>query len=389
VDTGTYGADLHDDWIEAVSVQGDAATQGVVRGMLDELEVTGASSPINVATGWAIVKGKLVKNTSNVSVNIPTPASSPRIDRIVVQVDFTSSPVSASIVRVAGTEATVPSVPALDQVDGTIWQVPLAQAMVTTGGVVTIADDRRYLGHGHVDTDSIQDAAVTRAKLSAASGMSVIGRSASSSGQPADIAASADGQVLRRSGGALGFGTVTTNGIADGAVTAAKLAGTATGFVKGMILPFSGTFDGHFPIDPNTAAADTRWHLCNGDTQNGVQTPNLRDKFVLGAGSTYPAGTSGGSATKNLSHTHGVGTYVTDAHTHSVSLQTAQGTSGAQLPAGGGSMYENIVNHTHGVGGKTGGAQPGLTGSSASGGSATQDIMPPYYALAYICYVGA
>ena len=223
VDTGTYGADLHDDWIEAVSVQGDAATQGVVRGMLDELEVTGASSPINVATGWAIVKGKLVKNTSNVSVNIPTPASNPRIDRIVVQVDFTTTPVSASIVRVAVTEATVPSVPALDQVDGTIWQVPLAQAMVTTGGVVTIADDRRYLGHGHVDTDSIQDGAVTRAKLSAASGMSVIGRSASSSGQPADIAASADGQVLRRSGGALGFGTVTTNGIADNAVDDTKV----------------------------------------------------------------------------------------------------------------------------------------------------------------------
>lgn len=232
VDTGTYGADLHDDWIEAVSVQGDAATQGVVRGMLDELEVTGASSPINVATGWAIVKGKLVKNTSNVSVNIPTPASNPRIDRIVVQVDFTTTPVSASIVRVAGTEATVPSVPALDQVDGTIWQVPLAQAIVTTGGVVTIADDRRYLGHGHVDTDSIQDGAVTRAKLSAASGMSVIGRSASSSGQPADIAASADGQVLRRSGGALGFGTVTTNGIADNAVDDTKVGDRVAQFYR-------------------------------------------------------------------------------------------------------------------------------------------------------------
>ena len=44
------------------------------------------------------------------------------------------------------------------------------------------------------------------------------------------------------------------------------------------------------------------WLLCNGS--NG--TPNLRDKFVVGAGSTYAVGVTGGSATHNheINETH-------------------------------------------------------------------------------------
>lgn len=38
------------------------------------------------------------------------------------------------------------------------------------------------------------------------------------------------------------------------------------------------------------------WHLCDGD--NG--TPDLRDKFVAGAGDTYAVGDSGGT----VDHTH-------------------------------------------------------------------------------------
>ncbi|HYH67163.1 MAG TPA: hypothetical protein VD866_20875, partial [Urbifossiella sp.] len=54
-----------------------------------------------------------------------------------------------------------------------------------------------------VDADHI-----TNARLRDSSAFSVIGRSANSTGDPADIAAANDGEVLRRSGTALGFGAV-------------------------------------------------------------------------------------------------------------------------------------------------------------------------------------
>jgi len=353
VDGGSYSADVLDDLFEAIANQGHGAYPAIVRDMLNELEVTGETSPVSVDTGWAIVKGKLVKNTSNVSVNIPTPASNPRIDRIVVQVDFTTTPVSASIVRVAGTEATVPSVPALDQVDGTIWQVPLAQVQVTTGGVVTVTDERRYIGHGTVDGDSL-------------------------------LASIVDDSTIEISNGALQ--------VKDGGITAVKLGSDVAGFIKGMIMPFSGSFGGtgnHFPVDPDTGNPDTRWHLCNGDTENGVATPNLADRFVIAAGATYAVGATGGAATKNLAHTHGAGTYAANAHMHSVNITTSAASPDGLDVQEGAAFDISLASHTHTVSGNTGGTAPAVSGTSASGGSATQDIMPPYYALAYICYVGA
>jgi hypothetical protein len=55
------------------------------------------------------------------------------------------------------------------------------------------------------------------------SALSVVGRSANSSGVQASIAAANDGEVLRRSGTALGFGTIATAGITNNAVTAGKV----------------------------------------------------------------------------------------------------------------------------------------------------------------------
>ena len=57
-------------------------------------------------------------------------------------------------------------------------------------------------------TLTINNDAVSDAKLRDSAALSVIGRSANTSGDPADIAAGADHQVLRRSGTALGFGSI-------------------------------------------------------------------------------------------------------------------------------------------------------------------------------------
>lgn len=75
----------------------------------------------------------------------------------------------------------------------------------------------------------VTDNSITNAKLRDSGALSVIGRSANSSGDPADISASAaSGAVLRESGSTLGFGTVATAGIANDAVTFAKMQNIAT-----------------------------------------------------------------------------------------------------------------------------------------------------------------
>lgn len=82
-----------------------------------------------------------------------------------------------------------------------------------------------------VATADIDDNAVGNAELRDSAALSVIGRSANSSGDVADIAASADGQVLRRSGTTLGFGTVANAGLDSMAEATVKgrAAGVGTG----------------------------------------------------------------------------------------------------------------------------------------------------------------
>lgn len=73
------------------------------------------------------------------------------------------------------------------------------------------------LGTGSVETAKLAADAVTNDKLRDSSGLSVIGRAADTTGNPADIAAATDGHVLRRSGTSLGFGLITEAAIAASA----------------------------------------------------------------------------------------------------------------------------------------------------------------------------
>ncbi len=77
---------------------------------------------------------------------------------------------------------------------------------------------------GVVPNDSITDA-----KLRNSAALSVIGRSANSSGDPADIAAGSDGDVLRRSGTSLGFGSIPVASVTGAAPLASPtFTGTVT-----------------------------------------------------------------------------------------------------------------------------------------------------------------
>lgn len=116
------------------------ATEGVLAGVDSQLAVTGSSSPVSVASGAAIVEGYYYKNTSTVSVTIPTPSVATRIDRIVLRADHSAKTVR--VTRIAGVEGG--GAPAITQVAGTTWDIKLAQVSITTGGVITVTDERDY-----------------------------------------------------------------------------------------------------------------------------------------------------------------------------------------------------------------------------------------------------
>src|SRR5262249_52952870 len=75
---------------------------------------------------------------------------------------------------------------------------------------------------------SVADNSITDAKLRDSLGTSVIGRSAGSFGDPGDIAASADGQVLVPRSTIPSWNTLNTENFADNQITDAKLR-TSTG----------------------------------------------------------------------------------------------------------------------------------------------------------------
>ena len=97
-----------------------------------------------------------------------------------------------------------------------------ADIAATATSDAVLRESGSVLGFGTIATGGIADNAVTNAKLRQSAGLSIVGRSANTTGNVADIAG-ADGQVLRVSGTALGFGTIVTAGIADDAVSDAKL----------------------------------------------------------------------------------------------------------------------------------------------------------------------
>jgi hypothetical protein len=116
------------------------------------------------------------------------------------------------------------------------------------------------------------------------------------------------------------------------------------------------------------------WALCDG--ANG--TPNLKDRFVVGAGNVYIPGSTGGSSSINLSHSHTV-----NSHTHPMDLYTYNDPTGPDYDdsvGDGSSKTPAGSDHRHHIVADTGAAAPGTNSQL----STAQSIIPPYYALAYI-----
>jgi hypothetical protein len=114
----------------------------------------------------------------------------------------------------------------LERSDGTNWQS--YSASVVAGGITQLTGDVTAGPGSGSQAATIGAAKVTSAMLRNSAAISVIGRSANSAGVPADIAAvAASDSVLRESGSTIGFGTIATAGIADAAVTDAKISNRA------------------------------------------------------------------------------------------------------------------------------------------------------------------
>lgn len=120
------------------------------------------------------------------------------------------------------------------------------------------------------------------------------------------------------------------------------------------------------------------WALCDGT--NG--TPDLRDRFVVGSGSSYAIGATGGSADAIVvSHNHSATSSVTDpGHGHNLwHYQANVGSAGDAITIqryNGRSQFQNVLNGTTGISVSTSIASTGSSGTNAN--------LPPYYALAYI-----
>lgn len=167
----------------------------------------------------------------------------------------------------------------------------------------------------------------------------------------------------------------------NGAVTATPaqmntLAAPGTVCFPGMIVMWSGAV-GSIPAG---------WVLCNGTgtLSNGNPVPDLRNRFIVGAGDTYAVGATGGATT----HTH-AGT--TSSEPVSVTIPvTGYGFTGAGLGSAqagrmitGSGINENseILESVRSAGADQTVSSSAHTHSVTVGSSSN---LPPYFALAYI-----
>ena len=143
------------------------------------------------------------------------------------------------------------------------------------------------------------------------------------------------------------------------------------------------------------------WLLCDGNNS----TPDLRDRFIVGAGNNYAVAGQGGSTDAIVvAHTHTATSVVTESpHTHFVantnfanpgtgvygspSITNSNYVSGGNYAQGQEEKYSLNGDSTVANAGLTNSVSTGLTvatTNTSTGTSGTNANLPPYYALAYI-----
>jgi hypothetical protein len=177
-------------------------------------------------------------------------------------------------------------------------------------------------------------------------------------------------------------------------------SGVAGVFKLGMIMQWT-TANGAVPTD---------WTICNGTNVNNVQVPDMIDLMIVGAGNLYSDGESAGGTGGGLKGMAGQHSHTTTGHALSVAelpsalgnnilINTKDGNNDSQ------DQHDQVTNVSRG---NSDNANPiaatnspisstgfndnahthGPTGTEADHQHTVTNVLPPYYALTYICYVG-
>jgi hypothetical protein len=188
-----------------------------------------------------------------------------------------------------------------------------------------------------------------------------------------DMQTGADGDGFAVSGTLAITGGLTLDGAAGTSGQVMVSAGSGNtptwgnAFVAGMIMLWSGS-SGTIP---------SGWLLCDGSNS----TPDLRNRFVVGATSTYAVGATGGSANAIVvAHTHTGTTSTIGDHVHNYGTKGVTGNQNTP-PLGftrTGAPLDTVVD-TSGAG-----AHNHTFTTDSTGSSGTNANLPPYYALCYI-----
>jgi hypothetical protein len=215
--------------INAPTVVGNATTQNLFNTTATTVNFAGAATTLSVgaAAGTTTINGNLTVAAAKT---------------LTVGNLSTAGIVTNTAAGVIGTVATIPVANGGTNLASytpnsvlyasaatTISQATASSAQVLLGngsGIPTFTSLTGDVTIGNTGITAIGANKVVDAFLRQGGATSIIGRSANSTGNVADISAAADGQVLRRIGGVLGFGTLDNSSLTSGSFTNITGVGT-------------------------------------------------------------------------------------------------------------------------------------------------------------------